>query len=377
MRFARTRVAALISVMSVVMTISVSSAAQQAHHEVEDLHLQLESARDEISAIQGRAESVQDQIASIDDQMAAVERALDVSSELMIRTQADLVVVHNRIAAMKRRYELVRAQAREIAVDLYKSGPNVELGVLLGAESVAELDSMMAYSSAASQSKIRIMVASHRLKAELESAKTDLDAKLAAAREARNAQLAQRQHLSELRSAQTTKLGALRRRIAAMRAEADALAARSQEIEQQLASLSPAAGSPADAAASPAGAGIGGFAWPIRGALMSGYGERWGRMHEGIDIDCVTGALIRASKEGTVVSATYDQGYGYHVVIDHGGGFASLYAHNSDLKVSSGQSVSQGEVISACGATGESTGDHLHFEIRVNGTAQDPLGYLP
>jgi murein DD-endopeptidase MepM/ murein hydrolase activator NlpD len=78
-----------------------------------------------------------------------------------------------------------------------------------------------------------------------------------------------------------------------------------------------------------------------------------------------------------VVSAAYDSGYGYHVVIDHGGGFASLYAHNSVLNVSSGQSVSQGEVIAACGSTGQSSGDHLHFEIRVNGAPQDPLGYLP
>jgi len=100
-------------------------------------------------------------------------------------------------------------------------------------------------------------------------------------------------------------------------------------------------------------------------------------MHSGIDIDCVTGDAIRASKSGSVVSAAYDGGYGYHVVIDHGNGFASLYAHNSALSVSGGQNVSQGEVIASCGSTGQSTGDHLHFEIRSSGAPQDPLTYLP
>lgn len=96
-----------------------------------------------------------------------------------------------------------------------------------------------------------------------------------------------------------------------------------------------------------------------------------------MDIDCVTGNPIRASKAGTVVSASYDSsGYGYHVIIDHGGGLASLYAHASELYVSGG-SVTQGQTIAACGSTGASTGDHLHFEIRVNGSPQDPLAYLP
>ncbi|MGH2821142.1 MAG: M23 family metallopeptidase, partial [Actinomycetota bacterium] len=103
----------------------------------------------------------------------------------------------------------------------------------------------------------------------------------------------------------------------------------------------------------------------------------WGRMHTGIDIDGVTGQAIRASKAGTVLYATYDGGYGNHVVIDHGGGFATLYGHASALYVHGGESVDQGEAIAAVGCTGSCTGDHLHFEVRVNGAPQDPLGHLP
>jgi len=99
-------------------------------------------------------------------------------------------------------------------------------------------------------------------------------------------------------------------------------------------------------------------------------------MHEGIDIGAPMGAPIVASAAGTVIVAAYDGGYGNLVVIDHGGGIATAYAHQSSIAVSVGQQVSQGETIGYVGSTGHSTGPHLHFEVRVNGTPVDPLGYL-
>ncbi|MBA2724598.1 MAG: peptidoglycan DD-metalloendopeptidase family protein, partial [Actinobacteria bacterium] len=207
------------------------------------------------------------------------------------------------------------------------------------------------------------------------------EVRLAQALEAKEEQERQAQHLKELRQAQTAKLADLRNQIESSREEATTIQARSEEIAQQLAANAlasvPSETPNAPASLSSATVETSGFAWPINGAITSGFGARWGGTHSGLDIDCVTGDAIRASRSGLVVSATYDGGYGYHVVIDHGGGFASLYAHASKLYVSGGQSVTQGDAIAACGSTGQSTGDHLHFEIRVNGTPQDPLGYLP
>jgi murein DD-endopeptidase MepM/ murein hydrolase activator NlpD len=119
-----------------------------------------------------------------------------------------------------------------------------------------------------------------------------------------------------------------------------------------------------------------GLIWPVRGPVTSGFGMRWGRMHEGIDISAGTGTPIRAAKAGTVTFAGTMSGYGNVVIISHGGGFSTLYAHQSRLAVSGG-SVSQGEVIGYVGSTGHSTGPHLHFETRVNGSAQNPRRYLP
>ena len=99
-------------------------------------------------------------------------------------------------------------------------------------------------------------------------------------------------------------------------------------------------------------------------------------MHEGIDISVPEGTPVRAAKPGTVILAAYTGGYGNYTCVDHGGGLSSCYAHQSSFAVSSGDQVDQGEVIGYSGNTGSSTGPHLHFEIRVNGSAVDPLGYL-
>jgi murein DD-endopeptidase MepM/ murein hydrolase activator NlpD len=120
-----------------------------------------------------------------------------------------------------------------------------------------------------------------------------------------------------------------------------------------------------------------GFIWPLNNSITSYYGYRWGRMHNGIDIDGTTGEPIVAAKEGTVIMAQSYSGYGNAVIIDHGGGVATLYAHLSSFDVRDGQSISQGQIVGAVGCTGSCTGDHLHFEVRVNGSPRDPLDFLP
>jgi murein DD-endopeptidase MepM/ murein hydrolase activator NlpD len=103
---------------------------------------------------------------------------------------------------------------------------------------------------------------------------------------------------------------------------------------------------------------------------------RWGRMHEGIDIAAGYGTPIAAAASGTVITAGWEGGYGNLIVIDHGNGLATAYAHQSSFAVGYGAHVSQGQTIGYVGCTGHCYGPHLHFEVRVNGTPVDPLGYL-
>ncbi len=123
--------------------------------------------------------------------------------------------------------------------------------------------------------------------------------------------------------------------------------------------------------------GSGKFKWPTsRGAVTSKFGKRWGRMHEGIDIGLPIGSQVKASDGGKVTFSGYKNGYGLCLIINHGGGYSTLYAHNSKLLVKSGESVFQGQAIAKSGNTGRSTGPHLHFEVQKNGVPQNPTKFL-
>lgn len=117
---------------------------------------------------------------------------------------------------------------------------------------------------------------------------------------------------------------------------------------------------------------------PVSGVVTSRFGTRWGSSHKGIDIGAPQGTTIYAAASGTVTVSQYGYsgGYGNYVMISHGNGVSTLYGHCTSLLVSVGQYVSQGQAIATVGSTGRSTGNHLHFEIRVNGVAQNPQNYL-
>ena len=128
--------------------------------------------------------------------------------------------------------------------------------------------------------------------------------------------------------------------------------------------------------------GSGVLSWPVNGVVTSPFGYRIHpifhvrKLHTGVDLHAGMGVSIHAAGAGTVVSAGWRGGYGKCVVVDHGGGLATLYAHQSQILVSVGQKVKRGEVIGKVGSTGYSTGPHLHFEVRVNGSPVNPLNYL-
>ena len=131
-------------------------------------------------------------------------------------------------------------------------------------------------------------------------------------------------------------------------------------------------------------AGSGRLIWPLPSSanVTSGFGARMHptfrviRQHHGIDVAASHGANIIASDRGTVITSAYNSSYGHYVVISHGNGTTTLYAHMSSRRVSQGQTVEQGQVIGLVGSTGVSTGPHLHFEVSVNGTRRDPMSFF-
>ncbi|MCA1693420.1 MAG: peptidoglycan DD-metalloendopeptidase family protein, partial [Actinobacteria bacterium] len=275
------------------------------------------------------------------------------------------------IDANQKEIDKIEGIATRQAVELYKAGATDAIEALLNSTSLAELDARAELLGAAAQENTGALIRYGRLQVEVRSQHRELFN----IQEELSAQLKSRAiaktKLDDKRSEMVATLEALNLSLQAKRDKEGDLMDESDRIRGNLAAIA------ARHAVLARGTSAEGFIWPLNGAITSPYGPRWGRMHTGIDIDGYTGQPIVASKEGTVVLAEYYSGYGNAVVIDHGGGYATLYGHQSRIAVHNGQHVEQGEIIGYVGCTGSCTGDHLHFEVRINGNPVDPMPYLP
>jgi murein DD-endopeptidase MepM/ murein hydrolase activator NlpD len=197
--------------------------------------------------------------------------------------------------------------------------------------------------------------------------------------------------------AQVVDLGSVRARTAAQRPGESVSEADQAAVERQIkASSSPGAataddgispGAPSDKEVRAAlrkmygGAGLtrggaSGLIRPVKGTFTSPFGQRWGRLHAGIDLAAPVGTPIRAAASGRVILMAPTGGYGNYTCIDHGRSYSTCYGHQSRFGTSRGASVVQGQVIGYVGNTGNSTGPHLHFEVRIGGKPVDPMDYL-
>jgi murein DD-endopeptidase MepM/ murein hydrolase activator NlpD len=188
-------------------------------------------------------------------------------------------------------------------------------------------------------------------------------------RSAKNELLASESHLAGARTRKHRALVSTRRQEQEWIMEANDLAAVDARVRAQLTQVQSSGATDGTPSSH-------GLIWPVSGPVTSPFGYRWGRLHAGIDIGVPSGTPIHAAAAGAVALAGWESGYGNYTCIDHGGGLATCYAHQSSIGVSVGQHVEQGQVIGLTGCTGHCLGPHLHFEVRINGVPVDPLGYL-
>jgi len=213
---------------------------------------------------------------------------------------------------------------------------------------------------------------------QLNATREDYDVKLKAAKALRDKALS--------RKAQTeAELASLQQAEAAKARLASAVLARKQAVLREIDAQAKADAQltaiilqrSSQGSAGSSARNVGGCIWPANGHVTSEFGRRWGRLHAGIDIANSIGTPIWAAKPGTVIFVGSQSGYGLTVVIDHGGGMSTLYAHMSRFAAQDGQQVRQGQVIGFIGQTGDATGPHVHFETRYNGTPRNPRTCLP
>jgi murein DD-endopeptidase MepM/ murein hydrolase activator NlpD len=282
-----------------------------------------------------------------------------------------------RIAATETEMGTLHAAVVDRAVSVYiRPKDNILVG-MIGAKDLGEASRRSSLLAQVTNRDSDVLDRLRSLRQDLGDEKVKVDAARDLAGKRRLVVLARLSDLQKARKDKQRLSSALDARIKEYQDEADAVAKQESGLTALIRSREQTRASRGDDSPPDGRVSGSGLAWPINGTVTSGFGTRWGRLHAGIDIGAGTGTAIHAAKAGDVIFAGTMSGYGNCVIVDHGGGLSTLYAHQSRIATSEGARVSQGEVIGYVGSTGHSTGPHLHFETRVGGDPQNPMRYLP
>lgn len=369
--------------------------------EDEDLTNQLDSIQQQVNqqnAAKADAEtvigSVSEQLRQIEEQLRQATAELGTIKEQRVAVENDITLNERQLAEAQKRLEGRESVFYKRVRDIYINGRLSYLDVVIGSKDFSDFANRLEVLKRIIDSDITLINEIKKERADIEAHKQKLEADRAKLVELEKAALAKQAEIEQKKAERNVVLQkAQNDRPTAMQAieELNASSAQvSAMLKERQAARAAAAAAAAAAAQSSGGQGAsdnwvqgtGQLGWPVSGEITSPYGYRvhpiWGTTiyHSGIDIGVDEGTPVHAADGGVVVWSGWMGGYGYAVVIDHGNGLSTLYGHNSELAVDEGQSVAKGQVISYAGSTGNSTGPHVHFEVRVNGDPVDPMGYL-
>ena len=369
--------------------------------EDEDLTNQLDSIQQQVNqqnAAKADAEtvigSVSEQLRQIEEQLRQATAELGTIKEQRVAVENDITLNERQLAEAQKRLEGRESVFYKRVRDIYINGRLSYLDVVIGSKDFSDFANRLEVLKRIIDSDITLINEIKKERADVEAHKQKLEADRAKLVELEKAALAKQAEIEQKKAERNVVLQkAQNDRATAMQAieELNASSAQvSAMLKERQAARAAAAAAAAAAAQSSGGQGAsdnwvqgtGQLGWPVSGEITSPYGYRvhpiWGTTiyHSGIDIGVDEGTPVHAADGGVVVWSGWMGGYGYAVVIDHGNGLSTLYGHNSELAVDEGQSVAKGQVISYAGSTGNSTGPHVHFEVRVNGDPVDPMGYL-
>jgi murein DD-endopeptidase MepM/ murein hydrolase activator NlpD len=352
----------------------------------QDLESELDSKRAELEEQEQQEGVLSTEIARYSDQVDQLAGEVAVLRNREAIVQEELDRVQARLRREKRRLAMLRDQLqrslrvlRERLVAIYKSDEPDVLTVILESDGFDDLIERYEYLRRIEEQDSNVVDRVRGLRNEtratverVEAARDEIAAKKAELERTRMQLEARQAELDAVRDRKAAVLDDVQSNIQRLEGDIGDLEGR---IQAQLQAAQSSSSTPTLPAGPIQGASSSGFIWPVNGPVTSPFGMRWGRLHAGIDIAVPSGTPIRAAQAGTIALAAPYGGYGNYTCIDHGGGLSSCYAHQSSFAITSG-SVSQGDVIGYVGCTGSCFGDHLHFEIRVNGAPTDPLGYL-
>jgi murein DD-endopeptidase MepM/ murein hydrolase activator NlpD len=336
--------------------------AGQARERARKAGATVEVAKNRLGEVVAQLHQVQTEINALQKKADALQAAIDKNKAVLAKKKAE----------MAERMKIYKARLR----DIYEHGQINYLDVLLGAKDFGDFASRMYLLQKIIRSDLNLVETVQKEAAEIEARQKELDAQMEDIKKDRAALEEKKAAAEKIRQERARLLYQAEEEKRSSESEYQRMMAISENIKAMIQSM--------EAAASmPSGGGSGSFMWPCSGPITSYYGWRTHpifrtrRYHSGMDIAVDTGTPIHAAAAGTVIYSGWMGGYGYCVMISHGGGLVTLYGHNSSLVVGEGQRVSQGQVVAYAGSTGYSTGPHCHFEVRLHGEVTDPMNYLP
>jgi murein DD-endopeptidase MepM/ murein hydrolase activator NlpD len=386
---------------------SVDAKLATLHTKLARDHAKASQLSSQIGGLTSEIRTLETQVGDVSTRLAALQSDLTLHRRRLAKLDQLYRLQTVRFGDLRRQYTLAVKRLNLRLVDIYKENDPTTLDLLLAARSFNDILDQLDYLNAIAVQDKQVAGQVATAKRQVRVARSNtVEARQNVQREARvisarvqqaailrGELLSHKSRLTAVRASKSSALVTTRNQVQdeiqesrALETASAQLAEKLREAEAQARARAAAAGG-SDAGGSPpvtsssesasAPASSAGFIWPVSGPITSPFGMRWGTLHPGIDIGVPTGTPIHAAASGTVVWCGWMEGYGNLVMIDHHNGLATLYGHQSSVAVSCNQEVSQGELIGYSGCTGYCTGPHVHFEVRVNGTPVDPLGYLP
>ena len=357
---------------------ALQSDADELDAKRKELESQLDSLSDDKAQALKRKELLDQQISNTSAQIANVEAQISEYEELITQTEAELADAEEREEAQ---YELFCSRVRSME----EQGTVSYWSVLFKADSFTDLLSRLDFVNEIMDYDQRVIQDLQDLQQEITEKKESLEDSRSESEAAKAKLVSEKSTLDKQRADAVALVNEINANEAeyqstldAIDAEEEAIQARIVELSRQLAAQQAASGQTTSNAA------LGGYIWPVSSRrITSPFGNRntgiagASTNHKGVDIGGVYySSEVHAAKSGTVIVSQYSSSYGNYVVVSHGSGNTTLYAHMSSRSVSVGQWVDQGDVLGITGSTGITSGPHLHFEITENGVRVDPLQYL-
>jgi len=351
-------------------------------------HRQQEQAlRGQVANYTTRIRSLESKVGDVSLRLGTLETDLGLHQKRLDALNALFHLQNARFGFLEQQYAQSMETLNRRLVDIYESDQASTIDLFLGASNVQAALDQIAYvndigvqdrriASEVAQAKAQVKAArakTKQIRRTVQSETAVISARTAQTRSVRDELVGAQNDLSATKQQKLQDISHLSAAEQAEAGEIDALQASSAALTARIQAAQAAHSAASGSTSVPSSAGL---IWPASGPVTSPFGWRWGRMHEGIDIGATYGSPIRAAAAGTVIYCGWESGYGNLTAIDHGGNLATAYGHQSSIVVTCGQHVDQGQVIGYVGSTGHSTGPHLHFEVRVNGSPVDPMGYL-